>query len=162
MTQPGQSNMGSWGGGSPAGDAAGQYNQGAGPPPTNIPYQLWTRTPPSGVSLINGTQNLLQATSPNDGQLHFFKVHYSLKESLYTGGVINVVFTINGTQVTKQVNPGNDSGANIFRTGDDASLNTQGFSPAFACDPNTTITVVQATAVSSGGPVTWWGGILGL
>lgn len=93
----------------------------------------------SGTALINGTQTLLSWAAPNDGQMHGFVIVGSLEVATNeTGGQITFTYTHNGTANTIQLV---------------AASQVAGTFSIFAgrvCDPNTTVTVSQASALTAG------------
>jgi hypothetical protein len=107
-------------------------------------------TPLTGFALQNGTPNILQWTAPNDGKLHWvFIATYLRVTSAETGGQVNISWTDpsgNGT-ATGLLNGGKGTGA----TGSDSSS----WSVNIAVQPGTTVTLLQATALTGGAATLW-------
>lgn len=97
-------------------------------------------TGPNGVALVNGTPNILTWTAPNDGNLHFATVGAVLATtSTCTGGAVNISGTTGGVAWAHTL-----IGANQTAGG------ATGTSGPVAIDPGTTLTVLQATALTAG------------
>ena len=108
------------------------------------------RTPTAGIALVNGTPTLMTYNVPNDGKNHSIKINAELAVGGVgeTGGGVGIGFTLaDGTVVapTTQLFAGN------------FALNTQNQNNITKlCAPGTTYTVVQ-TALTAGGPATFFG-----
>lgn len=91
----------------------------------------------SNVALINGTQQLIQWTAPQDGQPHRAIV------------IVKVTITnaTTGGQITSQVNAG---GATQLLAATQAAAKFAPPSPGAVLDPGDTISVAQQTAVTAG------------
>ena len=107
-------------------------------------------TGPAGFALQNATPNILTWTAPNDGLLHWVVVMTYLRvTSAETGGQVNLSWTDpggNGT-ATGLVNGGKGTGA----TGTDSP----NWSVNAAVQAGTTITLLQATALTAGAATIW-------
>ena len=94
----------------------------------------------TGTPLINGTQNILTWTSPNDGNQHRFQLLAERNvTSAETGGQMTLTSTIPGGTVFANVVAAGGSGVGI------ASLNQIG-----TVAPNTTVTLAQTSALTVG------------
>lgn len=130
---------------------AGRALVGTGPGAaawTAIP-QIVAITPAGGIGLINGTQNLLQYTTPNDGRQHLIVVSAVANITVAeTGGTVVINYTVGGTNGQPQLLAGNTAPQLLA-----ANQN------AFMADPNTTVTIIQSTALTAGA-ATFFGAIL--
>lgn len=115
------------------------------------PLTLQAATPLAGVALINGTQNFVSWTAPNDGQMHRVLLIAQLwVASTETGGLV--------------IQTGTDPGGNAFSltvmsAGLGTGAHTTGF-PATLIKAGTTFTVSQSTALTAGATTLWaeiWG-----
>src|SRR5579862_5196763 len=106
-------------------------------------------TPLAGTALVNGTPNLLQWTAPNDGQVHSFNVAATAHVTLaLTGGQIQVKWTSAGVnQVSTLLAGGEAAGTYVG-----LFLGNGGNGPQ-QCDPGTTVTIQQTSAVTAGAAV---------
>jgi hypothetical protein len=106
----------------------------------------------AGYTLVNGTGNVITWTTPNDGLQHRVTIMASLDVTVAeTGGQISATYT------TPDAGAGNHT---LFAAG-------LGTTPALPAAPwtiivgaNTTVTVLQATALTVGAAVLWaeiWG-----
>ena len=115
------------------------YAFGGGGGSSSPGMSLVATTPAAGIALINGTQNILTYTTPNDGNLHTVilacMIHVTTAQ---TGGAIELLSTINGAAFT-------DS---FFAGGGTVGLKNNHFN--VVCDPNTTVTIKQSTAQTAG------------
>ena len=94
----------------------------------------------AGVALINGTQNILTWTSPNDGQQHRFQLLAERNVTVSeTGGQMTLTSTLPGGTVFANVVAAGGSGVSI------ATLNQIG-----TVAPNTTVTLAQTSALTAG------------
>lgn len=131
-------------------------NGGAGPRAvvnsySTSPWSQLAATPFAGVPLINGTQNVLTWTAPNDGVMHRVLVmgtqHVTSTE---TGGTINLGVTLpDGTAASFQ----------LFASGAATGAHNLSFE-TYLVAPNTTVTISQATALTAGAAKVWfelWG-----
>lgn len=102
---------------------------------------IQARTAPAGIALINGTQNFLSWTTPNDGQLHQAIVSATLVVTVsLTGGAIVVRWVSGGqacisTLVTASAPAGDYGGTGSL---------------TITADPGTTVTLAQLNAASAG------------
>jgi hypothetical protein len=98
------------------------------------------QTAAAGTALVNGTPNILQWTAPNDGKLHAFILTVMLLVTVTeVGGVLNLSWTSGGQTLNVQVIAGGQppSATNV--------------SPVIGqADPNTTVTLQQTSALTSG------------
>lgn len=100
------------------------------------------RTPAAGFALQNGTPNILTFTTPNDGNIHGYYLASSMNVTvLEVGGAVNLNFTAGGHAYSNSVF---NSGAAV---GNYIGVST------FPADPNTTVTLVQTAALTSGAAV---------
>ena len=104
-------------------------------------------TAEAGYALVNGTGTVISWTAPNDGNLHRVMVPATLHvSSSETGGAINVAFTApDGTTGTQGIFSASH-GAGVF--GPDKA-------GTVIIEPNTTVSVVQGTALSGGAATLW-------
>lgn len=101
----------------------------------------------SGYALVNSTGTILSWTAPNDGNLHTVLVSGGMNVSgTPAGGRIYTTFVVGGSSQTNMllINP-TSSGYWSMTSGH----NTPGV-VGFCCDPNTTVTVQQGSALTSG------------
>lgn len=120
------------------------YVQGA-PGPT--PVQNFNKFADAGYTLINGTQNMLQLLSPNDGHQHGFQIiGFILVTVTEVGGQLVISWTLAGQGQAIQIDPGG-RGVGQFATPFTAP-----------CDPNTVVTVKQNSALTSRAAI-WYGSI---
>lgn len=107
----------------------------------------------AGYTLINGTGAIISWTTPNDGALHQFTVN-GMKDvtTLEAGGAIAVTWTApDGTA--------SGTGINLVGGAQAVGLHAPGPVSGFA-QANTTVTVQQQTALTSGASKLWatiWG-----
>lgn len=101
------------------------------------------RTPSAGFPLSAvATPTLLTYTTPNDGQVHQVNIALGLYVSVVeVGGGVSVNATILGQPYFNGLLPGAE-GVGVH----DGTL-------SIPCDPNTTVTVVQQAALTSGAAV---------
>jgi hypothetical protein len=114
------------------------------------------KTPAAGTALVNGTPTILSWTAPNDGQLHYFSLALCLNRTLATtGGAVGLTFTVAGSA----------KAAALFNGTAGAGVDYSGDSPAFnlplPCDPGTTVSIVQTSALTAGAAA-FVGAILGV
>jgi hypothetical protein len=101
-------------------------------------------TPVGGTALINGTQNFISWTAPNDGKLHRFQIFGGESvTSAQTGGSVNVTFTgpDGSAQNITILGPALATGYSLI----DAAYQAMSL-----CEAATTVTIVQATAQTAG------------
>ena len=132
----GQSNMGSWGGGSPIGDGAAGSNLGGeqlGSVPDNIAEIA------QSVPLVNGTPVIFSELVPADGNVHFFSLIAGLVVTTNeTGGAVQIQYRLGGNLNTIAVFAAAQlTGSFVFST-------------SFAADPGSTITLSQSSALTAG------------
>lgn len=102
------------------------------------PLTTALRTALAGFPLQNATPNILQWASPNDGQTHLALIAATLiVTSAETGGGVILRWTIGGVAVAAQM-----MNASL-------AVNTS-FTDNIVCDPNTTVTVAQQSALTLG------------
>ena len=113
--------------------------------------RLQATTGPAGFALQNGTPTVISWTAPNDGQLHralfFGSMHVTAAE---TGGQVNFSYTLpDGTAngVTAAAGGAGTGPQNVFFY-------------TVVVQAGSTVSVVQATALTLGAAVLWaeiWG-----
>ena len=109
-------------------------------------------TPVAGYSLVNGTGNIIQWTTPNDGKSHTAMVSASMDiTSGQTGGQITVAYTLpDGTS-------GNHT---LFSPNTGVGIVTPVANFSIEVQANSTVTIAQASALTVGAAVMWakiWG-----
>lgn len=118
---------------------------------------LQASTGVAGFNLVNGTPVILSWTTPNDGLLHrvvfFSSIHVTSTE---TGGEIDIA-TVNpdGSAVG-----GAASGDDIYAGGLSAGTHTPFNYFGTIVGPNTTVQLLQGTALTGGAAILWaeiWG-----
>ena len=113
--------------------------------------QLLESTGINGFNLQDATPTILSWTSPNDGNLHRVTVFMSLYvSSAETGGQINIQYVVPSGQTNAASVTGGGSGA-----GAHTFTNYE-----IIIGPNTTVSLVQASALTAGAAVLWaemWG-----
>jgi hypothetical protein len=102
--------------------------------------QIVARTPLAGFPLSAvATPTILSYTTPNDGQIHQVSIALGLYVSVVeVGGGVSVNATVLGQPYFNGLLPGAE-GVGVH----DGTL-------SIPCDPNTTVTVVQQAALTSG------------
>ena len=97
----------------------------------------------AGFALQNATPNILTWTAPNDGQTHAVIVNaFKIVTVAETGGNVTIAYTCGGQAKTVTVAPGG------------AAIGTYPENWAgFVCDPGTTVTLAQQTALTAGASV---------
>lgn len=116
---------------------------------------LVASTGTTGFTLINGTQNILTWTPPNDGNMHRFYVATSfLVTSNETGGLLQVTYTDPGGNVRTRSLQAAGQAAGYY--------NGTGATPAVAttCQGGSQVIVQQASALTAGAAILWaeiWG-----
>lgn len=100
-------------------------------------------TPLAGIALVNGTPNILTWNVPNDGLPHAFNVAGTAKVTgALTGGQIQVKWTCAGTaELANLLNGGEGIGTYFGLFAGNGPIQ---------CDPGTTVTIQQTTAVTAG------------
>jgi hypothetical protein len=108
-------------------------------PPTGGVSKL-AATPAAGYALQNGTGPILTWTAPNDGNLHAAQINLVLiVTSAETGGQVTISFTVGGQAKANTVAAAG-GGIGVFPE-----------NPyTFTCDPGTTVTLAQASALTAG------------
>jgi hypothetical protein len=107
------------------------------------PVQLQATTGLGGVALINGAQNILTWTAPNDGLMHRFAVYGNFTVTVNgVGGQVNASFTDPAGNAQSRDLQDTYTGAPAF-----VDFYVHGF---WTCAPNTTVTVRQINALTSG------------
>jgi|SRR5215469_13744344 len=106
----------------------------------------------AGIALINGTQNFVSWTTPNDGNNHRAQVMFVLDVTVaQTGGATGATFTAPDGTVNTNV---------VFLAGSNGTgSHLWGFN-SFILAPNTTLTVLQQSAQTVGTSVAYaeiWG-----
>jgi hypothetical protein len=107
-----------------------------------VPILLQQANTGAGFALVNATPNIMTWTSPNDSKIHRFAVFGNLEVAVAgVGGQVNVAFT--------------DPGGNLQNRDLQDTYSTPGFVDFYVhgfwtCAPNTTVTVKQQTALTSG------------
>ena|SRR5215472_95885 len=100
-------------------------------------------TPNAGFALQNATPTIISWSVPNDGNQHRFVIVATINVTLAeTGGTVTGNFTIAGIATTPQLTAGG-SAAGIVNPNYRGGI----------CDPNTTVSVVQSTALTAGAAV---------
>lgn len=99
----------------------------------------------AGYTLVNGTGQIAQITTPNDGAAHTVQVATNIIVTVAeTGGLIQTTFTApDGTAETQQ-NHAAGLGTGLARV-----------SMSLLCAPNTTVTLSQASALTAGASKLW-------
>jgi hypothetical protein len=117
------------------------------------PIQVMTlqaSTPLAGFSLINGTPTILSWTAPNDGNIHSIQVFLSQRvSSPETGGEVDLNYTYPDGGSINHTPYGGNSGN---------GTNSQDYFDQIK--PGSTVSVVQATALTGGTAIVWvsiWG-----
>lgn len=119
------------------------------PPPVSG-LQLVASTGPAGVALQNATPTFLSWTAPNDGQMHRFFVVSS----------INVVATETGGNIQVAFNDPSGAADSFAQHGPNLAAGTARSGPlGGVCQAGGTVTVRQSTALTLGGPSTFWADI---
>lgn len=114
----------------------GSFATGSIPVPTVV-----AATPLGGFALQNATPSIISWTTPNDGQLHAVELSAMLIVSTaQTGGAVIISCTIGG-QVKQLTIYGGGAAAGVFAQ---VSVIT------VECDPNTTVSLLQQTALTAG------------
>lgn len=135
---PSQTSWGNWGGGSPAGDPATQgQNPGAGPPfyPEGLILRKIGQT-----ALVNGTPTIASIVTPSDGNPHIVTVASVLVvTTLEVGGLVTISFTINNLLETVTMFAAALAAGTYLNAAD-----------SIPCDPGSTVTITQASALTSG------------
>ena len=113
---------------------------------------LLAATPSAGYTLVNGTGNILQWTAPNDGKLHRVQV-FAVQDVTVatTGGQILVSYTLPDGFATSHT---------VFAAGQAQGDNVVANNFSLLVRPNTTVTILQNTAMNPGAAVIWcelWG-----
>lgn len=99
----------------------------------------------AGYTLINGTGQIAQITTPNDGNVHTVQVSTNIIVSVAeTGGLINTLFTAPDASGQTQQNHAAGLGLGLARV-----------SMTLLCAPNTTVTIQQASALTAGAAKLW-------
>jgi hypothetical protein len=109
----------------------------------------------SGFALVNGTPTIISWTAPNDGQLHRVEVFASvLVTSTETGGILRVTW----------MGPGASTAQATQLLGASNAASTASYAPnasmTFTIQPNTTVSVVQGSALTVGSATAYaeiWG-----
>jgi hypothetical protein len=118
-------------------------------PASAAPQSGWRQqatTPAAGFAKINGTATILSWQTPNDGLLHAFTVAISeVVATTEVGGAVALTYVLNGTTNTTTL----FGGAAIAAATAQYPATTVRF-PAILCDPNTTVTLAQSTALTVG------------
>jgi hypothetical protein len=105
-------------------------------------------TPATGFALINGTPTIISYTTPNDGNIHTAIVSIAkIVTSTETGGQINITYTIGG-QAQNLVLLGGANAPGVFFTANAIRY-------VMMVDPNTTVSIVQAVALTAGASVVY-------
>jgi hypothetical protein len=108
--------------------------------PTPINWQIAATTEPGGFPKQNGTPTILSLTTPNDGHYHVVLVALTIVvTSTETGGIIQV--QISGNSLG---NIGGGAAAGTY------VITTLGGGTALLLPPNTTVSIVQGTALTAG------------
>ncbi len=99
----------------------------------------------AGYTLVNGTGQIAQITTPNDGNVHTVQVSTNLVVTVAeTGGLIQTAFTTPDNTAQTQQNHAANQGLGFGRV-----------SMTLLCAPNTTVTISQASALTAGASKLW-------
>lgn len=97
-----------------------------------------------GFTLVNATPAIIGWTTPADGNTHVVQVSGALVvTTLEVGGAISITYTSGGVAITQA----------LFASAQAAGNFTASF--AVTCDPNTTVTITQSAALTSGAAKVW-------
>ena len=97
-------------------------------------------TPSAGFALVNGTPTIVTLTAPNDGREHVCIMTFFIVVTVAeVGGQLNLL----GTQGGVGFNSGVDLGGH-------APGNVSSAASTFTVDPNTAVTLQQASALTGG------------
>jgi len=117
-----------------------------------LALELQAATPVAGFALQNGTPTILSWTAPSDGQLHRVLVFGSLDmTSSGTGGAVSVSST---------APDGSSASLIMFSANANNTLHYPNFPYPIVVGAGTTVSVVQASALTAGAGVLWaeiWG-----
>lgn len=108
------------------------------------------------IPLINGLQNFLSLTTPNDGNSHLVIVSTVwVTTTLETGGLCQTLATLNGVP-TSLVSPPLPA----LKVGGEPAGSTNIGTNVVMADPNTPVIIQQTSALSAGATVLLQGAIL--
>lgn len=109
--------------------------------------QKMAATPVGGFALQNGTPTVISWTASNDGVLHRVMVMASLLvTSAETGGIVNLSGAL--------PSPGGTANDALFNGGASAG-SSMSYNPGVVIAPGSTVSVVQATALTAGAAILW-------
>ena len=99
-------------------------------------------TGPAGVALINGTQNIITWTAPNDGQMH--------RVALYGCLSVTTAETGGSTQLTYTSPDNRGAGVTVWGSGFGAGVFQPNLIPLITVKPGSTVTFQQNAALTAG------------
>lgn len=111
--------------------------------------QLVAATPNAGFALQNATPTILSWTAPNDGQKHHFLVYCTIVVAVTeVGGAVGLTSVLGGQSGSPQINAGAAAGPALVNGNYRAGI----------CDPGSTVSIAQTSALT-GGTATLWAAI---
>ena len=126
----------------------GNYNSTAHSTGTaSLQPSLKSATPAAGTALINGTQNILSWTAPNDGQQH--------RAQLYISTHVTVAETGGGMAFEGTLPDGQGFAWSASSGGQAAGFDSSVFVFAVIVGPGATVTLTQFSALTAGAAVVW-------
>lgn len=108
------------------------------------PNGVLATTGPNGLALQNATPTIASWQAPNDGNLHHVDcaAHQNVT-TLETGGAVTLSWTCGGVAFTKA----------LFTGG--SAAGQQVISQSVVCDPGSTVSIKQTSALTAGAAKVW-------